>query len=102
MERSIQISTRTRRSKQQIQDLLQEFERSKSTVTDFCKLHNISAGSFHKWKSRYRVNSVTLNRKSGFAKLNVSASTSSALFAEVNGIRIHQPVSASFLKELLQ
>ena len=100
MENLIQ-PLRKRRSKHQIQDLLHEFIKSQSTVTDFCKHHNISAGSFHKWKSRYKVNAVTRDRKPGFAKLNVTASSSSSLFAEVNGIRLYQPVSASFLKELL-
>jgi hypothetical protein len=101
MEQPIQHSKRARRSKKQILDLLHEFEKSGKTIADYCKLHNISTGNFRKWKSRYKINSTTSNRKYGFAKLNVSASTSSALFAEVNGIRIYQPVSASFLKELL-
>ena len=98
-----QLSSRSRRSKQQIQDLLSEFNTSTGTVKEFCKLHNISAGKFHKWKSRYKAASGNKSKRSGFAKLDVMDASllAPALFAEVKGIRIYQPVSASFLKELL-
>ncbi len=103
MEQAIQINARTRRSKQQIQDLLHEFEKTGTTVKDFCKLHNISTGNFHKWKSRYKVAPLKKNKGSGFAKLDVveTSFVVPGLFAEVKEIKIYQPVSASFLKELL-
>jgi hypothetical protein len=92
---------RYRRSRQEIQDLLDLFAKGNSGVKDFCKQHNISAANFHKWKSRYRTFSND-NAAAGFATLDVLPSLSSAsLFAEVKGIRIYQVVSASFLKELL-
>ena len=102
MEQVTQISSRSRRSKQQIKDLLHEFDKSTGTVNEFCKLHSISKGTFHKWKSRYRLASGNTKR-SGFAKLDVMDPSlpAPALFAEVKGIRIYQPVTASFLKELL-
>lgn len=37
----------------------------------------------------------------GFAEVMVRSTLAGTLFAEVNGIRIYQPVNASFLKELL-
>jgi hypothetical protein len=100
---SNQISPRSRRSKQQIQDLLNEYEKSKLTVIAFCKLHRISAGNFHKWKSRYRDMRVHKKKTSGFAKVDVIdlSKPQMGLFAEIKGIKIFQPVSASFLKELL-
>ena len=103
MEQTIQINTRIRRSKQQIEDLLNEFEKSGSRVKDFCKLHNISTGNFHKWKSRYKVVVVKKKTRFGFTKLDVvnSSLVAPGLFAEVKGIKIYQPVSASFLKDLL-
>jgi hypothetical protein len=103
MEQLIQISSRSRRSKQQIEDLLNEFERSKTTVKDFCRRHSINTGNFHKWRSRYKSLPVGKKNVSGFAAINVVDSTSvlPGLFAEVKGIKIFQPVSASFLKELL-
>jgi hypothetical protein len=91
---------RNRRSKQQILDLLSVFENSNLTVQEFCSTHNINAGNFHKWTSRYKRNTGTEKFiAGGFAAMNIVASHS-GLFAEVNGIRIYQPVSASFLKEL--
>ncbi|MBA2745077.1 MAG: transposase [Flavisolibacter sp.] len=98
-----QISPRRRRSKQQIQDLLHEFKKSNTTVKDFCNQHSINACNFHKWKSRYKNISFSKKKTSGFATLAVidSMPVLPALFAEVKGIRIYQPVSASFLKEFL-
>ena len=103
MEHSNQIISRTRRNKQQIQDLLNEFEQSNLSAKDFCKKHHISRPNFHKWKSRYTSNRVIKNKNAGFAAVEVvdSSTVLRGLFAEVKGIRIYQPVSASFLRELL-
>jgi hypothetical protein len=100
---SNQISPRSRRSKLQIQELLNEYEKSKLSVADFCKLHHISIKNFHRWKSRYKTNGVDKNKTSSFATLDVVDSTQflPGLFAEVKGIKVYQSVSASFLKELL-
>jgi hypothetical protein len=84
--------------------LLQEFEKSKLSVKDFCKLHHISAGNFHKWKSRYKSKVVSRKQRSGFARVDIIGASQTSLpglFAEVNGIKIYQPVAATFLKELL-
>jgi transposase-like protein len=104
MEQIIEKRTRQRRSNQQILQLLEEFEKSKATVKDFCKKHGISTGNFHKWKSRYRSKSVIKSKASGFAAIDVVSSpqvVSHLLFAEVGSIKIYQPVSATFLKSLL-
>lgn len=96
--------TRGRRSHQQVVELLKEFENSKATVKDFCRQYQISPGSFHKWKSRYRSKADDKNHTLGLAAIAVVPSAdmdSPLLFAEVSGIKIYQPVSASFLKELL-
>jgi len=103
MDQPNQVSSRRRGSKQQIQDLLNEFEKSNLTAKDFCKEHHISRPNFHKWKSRYRSKSTSRQKASGFTTLDLVDVTpvSAGLFAEVKGIKIYQPVSASFLKELL-
>jgi hypothetical protein len=97
---------RYRRSRQQIQELLNLFANSNSGVKDFCKQHSISAANFHKWKSRYKTGKEKKTGlpggQAGFARIDVFSSSSAMLFAEVKGIRIYQAVSASFLKELLQ
>lgn len=94
---------RKRRSKEQIQVLLTEFEKSKSTVRDFCRQHSINTANFHKWKSRYKSIPDSKKQHSGFARLNVVEPPSllPTLFAEVKGIKIYAPVTASFLKELI-
>ena len=101
----LQKPVRYRRNRQQIQDLLNLFANSNSGVKDFCKQHSISPANFHKWKSRYKTGKKKKTGlpagQAGFARVDVFSSSAS-LFAEVNGIRIFQPVSASFLKELLQ
>jgi Transposase. len=101
MEQLVKVP-RQRRTNQQILQLLNEFNKSGMKVIDFCKEKDIHVGNFHKWKSRYKSVTASSNKKQAFAKLDVIGSASSAsLFAEVNGIRLYQPVSASFLKELL-
>ena len=104
MEQTFEVATRFRRSKQQIQDLLNVFEKSNLSVKDFCKEHSIHPANFHKWKTRYKPKSARKKNSSGFATLDIVSSPRidlPGLFAEVKGIKIYQPVSASFLKELL-
>ena len=94
-----EVTTRRRRNKQQIIDLLNVFESSNLSVKEFCKTHNLNAVNFHKWRSRYNRKPVSKKKTPGFATVDIVPSRS-GLFAEVNGIRIYQPVDASFLKEL--
>jgi hypothetical protein len=104
MEQINEEHIRQRRSNQQIVQLLEEFEKSNVTVKDFCKQHHISTGNFHKWKSRYKSKVVSRKRASGFARVDIARTSQTdlpGLFAEVNGIRIYQPVAAAYLKELL-
>jgi hypothetical protein len=100
MEFSQKRSSKKRRKRAEILELLQEFEKSEMTVKDFGKLHNISTGILYQWKNRYKSDD---NKTIGFAKVNIKPSLTDrhGLFAEVRGIRIYQPVSATFLKELL-
>jgi hypothetical protein len=100
MEQVKQSVPRRRRNKDQIHHLLMEFEKGNKDVKVFCSHHSISTGTFHKWKSRYRSMADENTKSSGFATLHV-ASSQQRLFAEVGMIKVYQPVSASFLKELL-
>lgn len=88
---------RPRRSSKEIKELLGLFELSGMSAKQFCITYEISETVFYKWRGRYR----TVQEKNQFIPLHVCSSPSSGLFAEVNGIRIYQVVSASFLKELL-
>ena len=93
--------TRTRRTQEQIRDLLAEFDKAGCRVKEFCQLKGINQGNFHKWKSRRKEMGMQKERSSGFAQVVVRSSSSDHLFAEVNGIRFYQPVSAAYLKELI-
>ncbi len=101
MEQSIVAKTRTRRTQDQIRDLLTEFDTAGCTVKEFCQLKGIGQGNFHKWKLRRKEIGLVKEKSSGFAQVLVQSSTSEHLFAEVNGIRLFQPVSAAYLKELV-
>lgn len=78
--------------------IVEEFRASGQSMSAFCQQHGINKNSLSRWASRGPVSQE--NGRSGFALLQVRT-PSPDLFAEVNGIRIFQPVSASFLKELL-
>jgi len=94
---------RQRRTRQQILELLEQFEQAGSSVVAFCNQHQISRANFHKWKSRYKIIPQSVKPMPRFARVEVIPPVqSSALFAEIKGIRLYQPVSASYLKELLQ
>jgi transposase-like protein len=92
---------RARRSRKQILDLLNLFDKSGVTVAAFCRQHKVNSKVFHKWKSRYKAGTKASSSTGGFSRVQIAPSSTNALFAEVNGIRIYQAVSAHFLKELL-
>ena len=95
------ITPRSRRNREQILELLTEFENSKLSVGDFCNLHKVSKGAFQQWRTRH---GKRRQNQSGFANLEITAPVSKnglTLFAEVSGIKIYQPVAAAYLKELL-
>ena len=90
---------RVRRTSAEIKSLLATFQQSDITAKDFCEAHGITEGVFYKWKTRYLKPSV---KEPGFITVqSVDALQGRVLFAEVNGIRLYQAVTASYLKELL-
>lgn len=102
MEQNSNNQSRIRRSKTQIIELLKEFEVGDLRIPAFCNLHMISKTTFHKWQSRYKGEHEH-KQAIGFAKLNVTApilEPPALLFAEVAGIKLYQPVAASYLKQL--
>lgn len=94
------VSPRSRRTRSQIESLLAAFSQSNMTVKQFCQAHCIDTGTFHKWQARDKLRVLPKAESAGFASVVVE-SRSPGLFAEVKGIRLYQPVSALFLKELL-
>ena len=96
-----QHAKRTRRTAAEIKQLLEEFKHSGFNAADFCKSIGISEGVFYKWRSRYAEKPAL--EQNGFVNLRALSvpGNEPGLFAEVNGIRIYQAVSAQYLKELL-
>ncbi|GAC1427441.1 MAG: hypothetical protein NVSMB67_30990 [Flavisolibacter sp.] len=105
MDQQPNTSIRHRLNRKQIEHLLSLQAKSNCTIKDFCNEHNLSTANFHNWKRRYK-NVARVNQSApGFAPIKVTPTSPTnlyGLFAEVGGISIYQPVSASFLKELIQ
>ena len=101
MDQVKQSSRRKRRTSSEIAALLATFRSSGLAASDFCERNQIQRSNFYKWVSRLpkQKDKVRKIRRSSFAEVRVTASDN-LLFAEVNGIRIYQPVGASYLKEL--
>jgi len=97
MEEQKEKAARKFRGKAAILKLLQEQTQSRQSIKSFCAAHGISNGTFHNWKHKY--GSGITQEPVGFATLQVIPEP--GLFAMVGNIRIYQPVSAAYLKELL-
>jgi len=100
MEQDLRTGPRSRRTQQQVAELLVEFTNAGCTVKEFCRVNHISQATFHKWRSRLKIKAAQKAISPGFAEVLVHSTSPGALFAEVKGIRIYQRVSAAYLKEL--
>lgn len=92
------------RDKETIFGILGQYERSHLSIKEFCLENNIAPASFHNWKKKYSGSRSSRATQPGFATLRVTPSAAVAgpgLFAEINSLKIYQPVSAAYLKELL-
>lgn len=94
----------SRRGKRQILELLSKYDKTpEMTVKAFCKLHQISEGSFYSARKRYRSSGTSLSKQSGFIAIARPAfkESTGSLFAEVKGIKLYQAVAADYLKALI-
>lgn len=95
------INERRRRTSQEILQLLALFKKQQCSAAEFCTTNNISKTAFAKWRSRYGTQHRVSKTTPAFSTFHCAVqSDTPMLFAEVNGIRIYQPVAACFLKEL--
>ena len=104
MEQAKTTTTIHRRNKSQMLELLGEFGKDHGlSVKDYCALHQITEGAFYAARKRHRAKRKTKQKPSGFIAISqpLSKEPSAALFAEVNGIRLYQAVSADYLKALM-
>jgi len=102
---------RAARSVDEIKQLLAAYEQKEMGGKEFCRLHNIGASTLQKWKSRYgglpdgQGKKEEAPAQDGFIPVQIVPpvlNNAEGLFAEVKGIKLYQPVAASYLKELLQ
>ncbi len=104
MEAIGEKKVRVFRGEEKILNLLNEYDKSNLSVKAFCQGHNLSSGSFHNWKKKYSNRLSKSTAGPGFTTLQIKSPArvaEPALFAEAKGIRIYQPVSAAYLRELL-
>jgi hypothetical protein len=102
MEQTAPKPVKIRRTRQEISQLLREYDKSPGmTAKDFCQKHQISEGAFYSARKR-QASKKGDSRKSGFIALQPPAGKerSGVLFAEVKGIRLYQAVPAEYLKTL--
>lgn len=97
MEEKQDKGSRTFRGKAAILQLLAEQIQSGQSIKSFCAIRGIATGTFHNWKHKY--SSGPSQEPVGFATLQVVPEP--GLFAMIGAIKIYQPVSAAYLKELL-
>lgn len=93
---------RPRRTRSEIVAILLEYRASKMTSVKFCAARQLHRPTFKRWIARYRTGQQKPAGSPAFAPLQVTAWAGPALFAEVNGVKIYQPVSAGFLKLLMK
>lgn len=96
MESTVNREAKVFRNKERIAQLLRDYAQSGLTVKAFCADVHIAEGTFYNWKKKYGD-----AEKTGFTPVEIVTSGASGLFAEVGHIRIFQPVSAAYLKELV-
>jgi hypothetical protein len=84
------------RGRTAIVKILQEQAESGQSIKSYCAARGIAEGTFHNWKHRYRGEG---DARPGFATVQLIGEP--GLFAMVGGIKVYQPVSAAYLKELL-
>jgi len=96
-------ASRKRRTRKEINELLHLYELSGLSVAAFCKQYDLHPNTVHKWLRNYSfTDSGTKPRSPGsFSTLSMSTTPEPALFAQVGDVRLYQPVSAAYLKELL-
>ncbi len=98
MERSSAVNVRQFRSRTVILELLEAHRQSGLSIKAFCAERAVPEASFHNWRKRYAKEHISPGI-GAFAPVQLNV-TPSSLFAEVNGIKLYQPVSAAYLKEL--
>ena len=102
MEQVHSVARQRRRTQKEIAVLLAEYGISKLSIGEFCATKQIPRHTFHKWISRNKKKQSKIVPAPAFAPIRVVQNQAAVLFAEVDGVKIYQPVSALFLKQLMK
>ncbi len=104
MKNKKQKARRLRRTRSEMESLLKKFERSKgASVKEFCRRHELGEGAFYNFRKKYRQQLPMAGGPEQFIAIESAVrpeGQAERLFAEVNGIRLYQPVTAEYLKSL--
>lgn len=100
MENATTGERRKRRTRAEITAVLADYRSSKLTVAEFCASREIHPPTFGTWLGRYKQ--FKKAPSPAFAAIQVTSPPGSSLFAEVNGVKLYQPVSAAFIKLLMR
>lgn len=89
----------------QMFDMIEQWQQSDLTKKAYCKQHSIKHHTFYYWYKRYRQHADTDNKSSSFVKLQIRKSPATP-WVEIHfpgGIRLlfHDPVSSNYLKALI-
>lgn len=93
-----------RRSESQIRELLSlHAQNTNLTVTEFCRINNVTKGNFYNWRNKFGV-ALTEPK---FIPLQFDDVADSKLFAEIElghnvRIRLYQTIDAAYFKTLLK
>ena len=95
-------------NQQQMFDCILQWQRSGLSQKAWCKLHNITYSAFHYWYKRFRSQHSPNKQVSGegFVQLMVQDHSSGSPWCELvlgtgQKLLFHQPVSAGFLRTLI-
>ena len=99
-----------RRTEQQKQDLIDQWEKSGLPIKTFSEQHQFSDSIFHSWLNKYRRNKKTLPAEKSFLPLQITGSPlvsavahpyAEIITANGNQVKLYQPVTVDFLRKLL-
>lgn len=101
----MEIITSARRTKEEIQSLVNAFKKSGKTKKQFCDENNIKYYTLCNWVADYKKKAVS-QKLSSFIPVKVNETTPH-LFAEISlksgtSIKLFQNVDAGFIKSILK
>ena len=96
---------RVHRSEEEINTIIEEYEKSGYSQREFCEISEINESTFSHWLKKYRSKEEDDQEEpAGFARIEVTpvfGHTKPSLFAEIGNIKIYKELPVEYLKALL-